>query len=250
MAGESASARAAERVRVFGAVMSAVEAELNWAHLGKGYCEGDGSTFFDAPMRERILDVGLLFAGDVAGALTPGGPGRSLYLGAAVAELAPILAERLVLSREIVWLNLESEETEELTRALRAVGERLEVELPLPSTRTLDSVAAASCDHVWMVSVLTDPDAFPALHDELYERTGGPLATGRGAIAYERIRAAALADALLARAAIPCALTTTDEELTLIRPLVEQRGLSLQVPEAGRLSAVVGDMVRVCRLQR
>jgi len=240
----------AEGVQRFATTLAAVSDELDWVRLGACYCEGDARTFFDAGRREALIEVGLHLADDVATGLPAGGPGRSLYLGAALAELAPILAERLVLEREVTWLNRSGPEVDELRRATRTVEQRLGMELPTPSTDEVASVPASSCDHLWLVSVLTDPDAFPALHDALYERRGGELATGRGELTEERRRADELVDALLERAALPCALTTTDEELEIVGPLVARRGLELRVPEAARLSALVGDAVRVCRLDR
>lgn len=234
--------------QVFGAALAALESELDWARLGNSYCEGDGSEFFDDELRVRVLETGLRLADDVGRALEGCTRKRSLYLGAAVAELAPVLAERLVLEREVLWLNLDNDETLELTRALRAVGEKLGVELPRPSNGALEQVEPASCDHLWIVSVLTDPDMFPALHDELYERAGSELATGRGDLSDDRRRADSLAKALLARAAAPCVLTTTDEELVVLARLAHRRELELDVPRDGRPSAIVGDLVRVCRL--
>jgi hypothetical protein len=239
-----------DAIRIFGQALAAVHAELDWQLLGRSYAEGDAARFFEDALRKRIVDTGLAIADDLAGALPRGGPGRSLYFGAAVAELAPILVERLVLGREVVWLNLAGEESAELARALAAVGARLGVELPEPSDAPLESQRRAAFDHLWMVSVLTDPDAFPALHDELYGRRGGPLGTGRGRPKRERGRAGAIATALLARAAPPCLLSTTDEELQVLLPLARESGLSLNVPADGRVTAIVGDVVRHCRLSR
>jgi hypothetical protein len=228
--------RAAERLA---AALGELEAELDWPALGACYCEGDASDFFDAARRAHLLDVGLALADDVAARLPARGPGRSLYVGAAVAELAPLLVERLVLGREVRWHLLPGPELDELARALSRVAERLGLVLPLPDPRPLESVAPVPCDHLWLVSVLTDPDAFPALHDELYERTGTPAATGRGDLAAERARGNALIDALLAHAAPGALLTTTEEELALVLPRLPR-----DVPlELGRLTALVGDRV-------
>jgi hypothetical protein len=237
-----------ERARAFAAALGELEAELDWAGLGACYCEGDARGYFDAGRRASLVEVGLELGDDVAAALPAGGPGRSLYVGAALAELPPILAEHVVLEREVVWLNREGAELDELSRALATVGERLGLAMPEPTDAPIAQVPAASCDHLWLVSVLTDPEAFPALHDALYERVGCELATGRGDLAVERRRAEALVGALLERAAPPCVLTTTDEELQLVGPLVSARGWRLDVPGRGRLSALVGDVVRTCRL--
>jgi hypothetical protein len=237
-----------DALSTYGAAVSALDAELDWELLGLGYCEGDGSEFFDAALREKILDTGVHFAEDVAGALG-GAHGRSLYLGAEIAELPLILAEHLVMGRRVEWLNLAGPHTAEITRAIRAVSTRLSVELPVPTSRMLSDIEPASCDHLWMVSVLTDPDSFPALHDALYERTGSPLATGRGSLDDDRVRAEALVEALLDRATARCVLSTTDEERTLIEPAVVRRGWELALAPGGRLTAIVGDRVRIANLR-
>ena len=238
-----------EALHKFGSSLSAILAELDWELLGRSYCEGDGSDFFDDELRASILDTGLLFADDIASALD-GARGTSLYLGAELAELPVILAEHFVLGRKIEWLNLECAQTSEITRTLRAVGAKLGLELPLSEVRALSSITPGSCDHLWMVSVLTDPDGFPALHDELYERTGSELATGRGVLAQDRERAEKLVEELLERSAPGCVLSTSDEERVLIEALVARRGWRLEFAEGGRLSAIVGDLVRIGRLRR
>lgn len=238
-----------EALHRFGASLSALVDELDWELLGRSYCEGDGSEFFDAGLRDNILDTGLRFAEDIGNALDDAG-GRSLYLGAEIAELPLILAEHLVLGRHVEWLNIECAQTSELVRAIGLVSARVGVELPRPQVRALSEIEEGSCDHLWMVSVLTDPDAFPALHDALYERTGGPLATGRGSLADERKRAEALVEELLDRAATRCLLSTSDEERELVEPLVARRGWKLAFAPGGRLTAIVGDRVRIGTLLR
>jgi hypothetical protein len=238
----------AQRTRRCGAVIAELFARLDWPALGAAYCEGVAHDFFDEERRERLLEVGLQLADDLAGALPADGPRRSLYLGAAVAELVPILVERLVLEREVLWFTLPGPERDELERALRAVGSSFELDLPLPDPRALVEVPPRPCDHLWMVSVLTDPDAFPALHDELYERVGTPQATGLGDLAEERTRASALIDALLANAAPPCVLSTTDEELILLRPRTRQRGLIISESQVRHSSALMEDAIGLHRL--
>lgn len=234
----------------FAAALLEVEAALDWSELGRLYCHEGGADFFHGEAREAIRDTGLLLAADVAHELErlpPGGPGRSLYVGAALAELAPILSETLVLGREVVAVALPGPETDALNGALdQALGR-----LGLPSIRITPPAAPevhGTFDHVWLVSVLTDPDAFPALHDDLYERQGTDLATNRGDLAADRERASTLVADLLECLRPPCLLTTTDEELALVRPLCAERGLPLEVPVNARLSGIVGDPVRLCRI--
>ncbi|MDP6538832.1 MAG: hypothetical protein QF903_07575 [Planctomycetota bacterium] len=229
--------------------MARLEEELDWERLGRCYCSEGGEAFFPPAQREAVRDAGLLLASDVAAALA-GRDGSSLYLGAALAELAPMLCERLVLGRGVVAVNLPCEETDELNRALDAVSETLDHDLGTIETVPLESLAGAGFDHGWLVSVLTDPDAFPALHDELYERGGTALATGRGDPAEDRQRAGALVGGLLDALSPPCLLTTTDEELAILKPACERRGWRLESGGHARLSAVVGDPVRICRAVR
>jgi hypothetical protein len=236
-------------LRTFGATIAALDEELDWELLGICACEGDGSTFFDAALRERTIDTGLRFAEDVARALG-GSRGASLYVGAEIAELPVLLVEHLVLGRAVEWVNLDCAAVRELRRALAAVGARAQIELPSPRAVALQALEPAGFDHVWMTSVLTDPDAFPALHDELYERAGGPLATGRGSLDDERARAETLVEALLANAAPRTVLTTTDEELRILEPIAVRRGWRVEFPRDGRLSAIVGDRVRTGTIQR
>jgi hypothetical protein len=239
-----------EAVRRFGAVYAALEVELDWQLLGREYCEGDGSDFFDAALRERVLDTGLRFADELSLRLAADGARRSLYLGAAVAELAPILAEQLVLGREVIWLNLDNVETRELARAIEAVSARMAIPLPRPASASVEDVAHASCDHLWMVSVLSDPDQFPALHDELYARTGDALATGRGVLEDDRRRAELLVRSLLDKAMPQCVLSASDEELEFLQGIAQRLGWRIEVPASFRLSAIVGDRVRHCALTR
>ena len=238
-----------DAIRTFAGALAAVEAELDWELLGRTYCDGDGSDFFDGELRERIHDTALHFVDDIAGALD-GARGRSLYVGAALAEMPLILAEHLVLGRAVEWLNIDGPEIGELARALAIASAQLGLPLPTPRVHQLANVEPASCDHLWLVSVLTDPDGFPALHDELYERTGGPLATGRGTLADDRQRACILVDHLLDRAADECLLTTTEEELDIVEARLAQRGWSVDLAPDGRLSAIVGDCVRLGKLRR
>jgi len=242
---------AERRTERFAAALVELDRELDWSALGRAYCWSGGDDFFAPPDRAALRDAGLAFAADVGDALAAldgarraAGPGRSLYLGAALAELAPMLFERLVLDREVVAVSLAGAETAELGRALAAVGARLGVELVAIGTDGIPARCRGTCDHLWMVSVLTDPEAFPALHDRLYGREGGPDAVGGGELEEELGRARDLLDGLLGCARRPALLTTTDEE----RELLADRGLALSVPPTARLSPVVGDPVRVCRL--
>lgn len=230
---------------LFASAWCALDAELDWPALGRAHCHEGGDDFFSPEQRTAIFETGLLFADDLSAVLDHGG--RSLYVGASIAEIAPILCESIVLEREVFWHNLPGPITDELNRGLEHVSSLIDVQLPRITTTGLDAVARESCDHAWLVSVLTDPEQFPALHDALYERTGD-LATGSGELSFDEAQARTLIDSVLDRLKLPSTLTTTTEELRVIKPATRARYWRLTIPEAARLSGVVGDQVRVCRL--
>ena len=236
-----------EASRRFAAACVELEDELDWKLLGAQYCEGDARDFFDQAARANLREAGLRFAGDLAEALASA-RGHSLYLGAGLFELTPVLCETLVLGRTARAFTLPGREVDELNRSLAAVQRRLGFDLPRYETGGLDPRNVGRCDHGWLVSVLTDPERFPALHDQLYERKGSALATGRGDLGRERERARRLVGRLLDCLAPPCRLTTTDEELGIVGEVCADRELQLEVPDAARLSAIVGDPVRFCRV--
>jgi hypothetical protein len=237
-------------VERFGAVVSGLDAELDWPRLGLAYCDGGGLDFFDEQQRGAIMDTGLLFASELGELLVAGG--TSLYVGAGVAELVPICFEALVLGRSIVVATLPGFEVDELRRVMGQVSAEVGTELPQFVGVPLEELQdAGPFDHVWAASVLSDPEAFPALHDRLYERAeGADGATGSGDLVDDERRALGIVGAVLRRLAGAAILTTSDEELSLYGPALEQAGFELQVPDGGRISAIVGDVVRHVRVSR
>ncbi len=238
-----------QRTQRLGQIIAGLDAALDWELLGTLYCSEGGEDFFCEEQRDALAESGLEFAHDLGTRLvgTQGASaGASLYLGAAVFELLPALFEHLVLERRVVLVNLGHEESLELNRGLTVVEKQAGIELPRIEIGELASVGGGPFDHVWMTSVLTDPEAFPALHDRIYQREGGELATNLGHFESELDAATELVGQVLDRTAGSFWFTTTDEELPLIRGECEARGLELKTPGTGRLSGIVGDPVRHC----
>lgn len=229
----------------FGEALGRLEAELDWRKLGELHCHEGGAQFFPPEQVEAVRESGLILASALSERLRVGG--RSLYVGAAVGELVVLLCDALVLGREVVAVNIENDEAHELNRALAVVEEACGFALPRIGFEELGALTG-EFDHGWMVSVVNDPEAFPALHDELYGRDG-ELATGHGDLAQDRERASALIDAWLLRLSDGATLTTTDEELPLVVPRAASSGFEIVLDEGVILSAVVGDPVRFGRLQ-
>ena len=237
------------RTKHFAAVLVELDRELDWGLLGDLYCHEGGEEFFPASQVAAHRETGLCLAAELAPTLEDlpsSSAGRSLYVGAALAELAPALFEAIVLRREVLLQNLPGPEPDEINRALAAVEPVADRPLPRILTDGLEAIEGPF-DHAWMTSVLTDPDCFPALHDRLYERRGAD-ATGRGDPDREAERARELVGGIYARITPPALFTTTDEELVFVREAAGARGWRLEVPETARLSAIVGDPVRHCRV--
>jgi hypothetical protein len=230
----------------FARALTTLESELDWDVLGRLYCWEGGEEFFPPEQVAAIGEAGLVVASALAEELARGGVecGRSLYIGAAVAELVPMLCEHLVLGREVVATNLPGEERTELNRALLATERATGIDLPRIDTESLDAVSGVF-DHGWIVSVINDPEAFPALHDRLYGRE-----VGSGDLGEERLRAGGLVSGVLERLTAEALLTTTDEELPVIGEIAVGRGWGMAVSERGLLTAVVGDPLRFVRLSR
>lgn len=228
----------------FGAALVEVEEALDWTLLGRAYCTDGGDDFFSAEQREAQRDASLRFAADVAEQLGESADGSSLYVGAGVAEVPPVLCEALLLGREVHACSLPGPEADELNRALAVAQERVGFELPRWSTTPLAQYVGRDVNHLWFVSVLTDPDAFPALHDDLYER-GQPR---QRSLIRERERALGLLSDALRCVSAPTAVHVSEEE---VAPLVEAcaaRNLRVELEREGRLSPIVGDVVRRGRL--
>lgn len=249
--GSRAARRDFQQIRVkaieeFFALKGHVWAALDWASLGAVYCDGPAPDFFDEERRAAIADIGLAAAVELTGQLPVGG--KSLYVGAGVAEVLAVCVEALLAERFVQITTLPGFEPRELDRVLGATAHAL----PRFSGPAFDEAQFdGPFDHVWIASVFNDPDAFPALHDHLYERfTEADGATGRGLVAEDRARATAWMERLEGELAPVAVLSTSDEEWSLWEPFLKQRGWRTTAVDEGHVSALVGDRVRMYRLRK
>lgn len=239
----------------FGAAVAAAEYSLPWSELGSVYCEGDATGFFDEDRIAAMRDTALAIATDLADLYDrptklEKRPRRTLYVGAATAELWIVLFERIVLGRRVAWVNLPGREATALDAALAAAEAHAGVDLPRLKTAGWNKDEIGPTDHLWFCSVLTDPDRFPALHDELYERVGSPEAIGGGHPKREREVARELVLRAFSCLGDEALVTTTDDELPVLRSLAVELGAVLDAPAEGRESALVGDVLRHCFWRR
>src|SRR5437870_1278710 len=87
---------------------------LDYAALGPIYCDEGGDAFWEE-RRGPCQELGIKLAAVLRDRLRPGG--RSLYVGAGVAELPPLAMETAELHRTVAAYNLRADEPVVLNRA-------------------------------------------------------------------------------------------------------------------------------------
>lgn len=208
-----------------------VLAMLDYAALAPIYCDEGGEAFWE-DRRGPCERLGIKVATVLKNMLLPGG--RSLYVGAGVAELPPILMETLELHRQVEAYNLRDTEVAVLNRALQ----------PTPVSITAGDARSAlgMFDHLWMVSVLNDPERFPTVSALSYGRAD-PVAFDAARFCQEREAVFALTAACLEKVSQPGLITTSVEEIPWIAHWCEQHALSYLVGKADYPTAIVGDPI-------
>src|SRR2546428_13406831 len=132
---------------------------LDYAALGSIYCDEGGDAFW----RERrgpAQELGIKLAAVLRDRLRPGG--RSLYVGAGVAELPPLVMETVELLRTVAAYNLRADEAAVLNRACAG--------LPFEFQAKDAREAEGPFDHLVIVTGRKEPECFPDV---------GPLPPGR-----------------------------------------------------------------------
>ena len=147
---------------------------LDYRRLASIYCYEGGDVFWRTK-REPCRRLGMRIGEALLTRLAAGG--RSLYVGAGVAELPVLLVESLELHRTVVPCNLRSSEVATLNRACRG--------LPLRFHAMDAGTIRGPFDHLWLVSVLNDPERFPHLAQLAYGRAV-PLTFNPGVFVRER----------------------------------------------------------------
>lgn len=209
---------------------------LDYQRLAGIYCEAGGDTFW-AARRVTCRNLGLKLAERLLNRLPP--HGRSLYVGAGVAEIPILVMETLELEREVAVFNLRTEEVKLLNRACAALPVRFQAR----DARR----AAGSFDHLWIVSVLNDPERFPALSALSYGRAN-PVTFDPRAFAHERRVVTALAHGCLKKLRPPALITTSAEEIPWITHWCERRAVRYTVEKDRYPTAIVEDPVCFIRV--
>ena len=205
--------------------------KLDYRTLGPIYCHEGGDEFWRAkrgPCDRLGSRVALVLRRKL------GRGGRSLYVGAGVAELPALIMETVELGRTVEPYNLRRAEVAALNRACHSI--------PL----TFHAIDAASAkgrfDHLWMVSVLNDPERFRHLSPLSYGR-GNPLTLDPLKFGKERRIVRALVAHCMGRLAKPGLVTTTTEEVLWIAEWCHRHRVSYRVGKRYYPTALVGDPI-------
>lgn len=216
---------------------------LDYPTLGKIYCHEDGDTFWD-DRRENVLRAGIEWALALGTRL---GPGRSLYVGAGVAELPALVMEAFDLGREIRIATLNIAECDSLNASLTQVG--LADRIMFTFCDAAASEVGDGFDHLSLVSVLNDPELYPTVSDVSYGRLH-PVFLDVSQFEAERDGLRGLVNHLIGALQLPAWVTTTVEEVPWILSAAERQGLLVEADEDVIETAVVGDPLGFLRLVR
>lgn len=209
---------------------------LDYARLGEMYCDEGGQAFWK-DRRKPCQQLGIKLASVLLGRLKRGG--RSLYVGAGVAELPLLAMETMELGRVVSACNLRADEVALLNRSCR--------ELPVRFAAQDARKAAGRFDHLWMVSVLNDPERYPELSALSYGRAN-PATFDAARFSRERRLVKSLADACLGKVTRPGLVTTSVEEIPWVADWCARRRVSYMVEKDDYPTALVGDPVCLIRI--
>ena len=222
---------AAEMGRATKALIAKVFAQLDYKTLGRVYCYEGGDEFWHA-RRKPCQRLGIAVAEALMKKLPRGG--RSLYVGAGVGELPALLAEACERQRQVEPYNLRKSEVAALNRACRT--------LPV-SFRARDAAfARGPFDHLWIVSVLNDPERFPHLSPLSYGQAD-PVTFNAARFQKERKIVQSIVNRCMPKLSLPGLVTTTTEEVVWIAEWCHRNKIPYLVERSQYPTALVGDPI-------
>lgn len=214
-----------------------VFSRLDYDALGDIYCEEGGEAFWKAH-KKQCQTMGSRIAEALKQRLPQ--KGRSLYVGAGVAELPLLVTESLDMNRTVEAHNLRESEVRILNRACAG--------LPFTVQANNAQTAHGTFEHLWMASVLNDPECFPETSALSYGRTD-PVRFDPVAFQRERTHIQDLLDACLRKLSRPGLLSTTVEEVTWMTDWLIRHRIPFHVEEQLYPTAIVGDPLCFIRIE-
>ena len=211
-------------------------ARLDYTTLGEVYCDEGGEAFWKA-RHLPCETLGVQLAEVLGTRLVRAG--RSLYIGAGVAEIPLLLMEAMDFDRAVEAYNLRAREVTVLNQASEG--------LPL-RYHCLDGVKAKGpFDHLWIVSVLNDPEWVPELSSLSYGRAN-PVTFNSKTFHRERNKVKKLIGRCLQKLARPGLVTTSIEEIPWITDWCERMKVTCVVEQEEYPTAIVEDPVCFMRI--
>lgn len=204
---------------------------LEYRTLGRVYCYEGGEEFWKAK-RNLCRRLGIRVGEALLQRLKPGG--RSLYVGAGVAELPALLVESFDLQRDVFPCNLRRSEVVSLNRTSR--------ELPVRFHDKDAAQAKGRFDHLWIVSVLNDPERFPHVAPLSYGRAD-PVTFNPTLFQKERKIVQSIVDRCMPKLSLPGLVTTSTEEVIWIADWCHRKKIPYLVERRHYPTALVGDPV-------
>jgi hypothetical protein len=210
---------------------------LDYAGLGPIYCDEGGDEFWE-DRRGPCQKLGVAIAKALRVRLPP--LGRSLYVGAGVAEIPVLLMEHLELGRKVCPYNLRQGEVNILNQVGGIAG--------IPFCFGSAESAEDEFDHLWIVSVLNDPEEFPNLSVLFSYGRADPLAFDITAFSHERQTGVRLFANCMDKLTLPGFLTTSVEEIPWVDHWCQSQGISYHIDDRTYPTALVGDPVCFIRI--
>ena len=204
---------------------------LDYKCLEAIYCYEGGDEFW-RKKREPCRRLGTKVAEALLRKLSPSG--RSLYVGAGVTELPPLLAEAIELGRQVEPYNLRRTEVAILNRACRG--------LPIHFLARDAASAQGRFDHIWIVSVLNDPERFPHLSPLSYGQAD-PVTFDPVGFTKERRIVQSIVDRCMPTLNVPGLVTTSTEEVIWIADWCHRRKIPYRIERQQYPTALVGDPI-------
>ncbi|MGQ0555411.1 MAG: hypothetical protein ACT4PN_05640 [Nitrospiraceae bacterium] len=204
---------------------------LDYERLESVYCYEGGDEFW-RKKREPCRRLGTKVAEVLVRKLSHSG--RSLYVGAGVTELPALLAEVIELQRQVAPYNLRRSEVTVLNRACRS--------LPVKFRAQDASSADGLFDHLWIVSVLNDPERFPHLAPLSYG-TADPVTFDPHQFEQQRRVVRSIVDRVMPKLSLPGLVTTSTEEVIWIADWCHRHEIPYRVERKQYPTALVGDPI-------
>lgn len=204
---------------------------LDYQKLGPIYCYEGGDEFWQAK-RKPCQRLGIQAAQALLRKLARGG--RSLYVGAGVAELPCLLAEAVELQRHVEPYNLRRSEVAVLNRACRGTAVMFHAKSAVEAKGTFD--------HLCIVSVLNDPERFPDLSPLSYGNAN-PVTFNPKKFEQQRKIVRSIVNQCLPKLNLPGLVTTSTEEVVWIADWCHRHGIPYHVERQQYPTALVGDPI-------